>query len=99
MKIRGARRETTFPASMGLLEPVELTERVPYCCFEVTSQAIREQVRASGGVKVAAAQDCRVLIRVREAGRTAPEIMTPIYVMLVMSSEARESARLTIRYR
>jgi hypothetical protein len=39
---------------------------------------MREQRRARGGVKVAAAQDWRSQRREREAGMTAPEMMTPI---------------------
>ena len=60
------------------LLPVLVTERLPYCFFAVTSQAIREQVRPRTGLRVAAIMFCLLHIRVSVAGRTAEEIMTPI---------------------
>lgn len=59
--------------------PVDSTERLPPCFLAVTSQAIREHVNAKGGVNVAAAQDWLSQISVRDAGITAPEMITPIY--------------------
>lgn len=58
--------------------PVESTERLPPCVFAVTSHAMSEQTSDKGGVKVAAAHDCRSQIRVSDAGITAPEMITPI---------------------
>ncbi len=66
MNMTGAKRETTLPASIGMFEPVESTDKVPNSVFAVTSQAINEHVKASGGLKVAAAHDCRSHILTNE---------------------------------
>lgn len=60
------------------LLPVLSTERLPYCFLAVTSQAIRELVRPRIGERVAAIMFCCFHIRVKAAGRTAEEMMTPI---------------------
>lgn len=60
------------------LDPVQSTDSSPHSFFAVTSHAIREQARESGGVNVAAAQDWRSQSKVSEDGITAPEIITPI---------------------
>ena len=54
VKIRGESRAMTFPANMGLLEPVQSTLREPQVFEAVTSQVITAQARPSGGVRVAA---------------------------------------------
>lgn len=78
MKISGERRATTLPASMGLLAPVLSTVRSPPSFFAVTSQAMREQTNPRGGLKVAACQLRPDHMRVRVAGITAEEMITPI---------------------
>lgn len=78
MKMRGERRATTFPANMGLFEPVQSTSREWHSFLAVTSQAMRAQMRPSGGVRVAAHLLWPAHIIVRVAGMTAEEIITPI---------------------
>lgn len=77
-KINGESKATTLPASMGLLPPVLSTERLPDSLLAVTSQAIREQTRPRIGDKVAATMFCPDQRRVRAAGKTAEDMMTPI---------------------
>ncbi len=60
------------------LLPVLSTERLPDCFLAVTSQAIRELMRPRIGERVAAIMFCCFHMRVRAAGRTADEIITPI---------------------
>ena len=60
------------------LEPVESTDRVPYCFFAVTSQAVRATARPRTGEKEAAIQFCPDHISVNVAGKTAAEMITPI---------------------
>ncbi len=78
MKISGESNATTLPANMGLLAPVLLTERSPPSFFAVTSHAISEQTNPRGGLKVAACQLNPDHMRVKVAGITADEMMTPI---------------------
>lgn len=59
------------------MAPVLATDRLPPCFFAVTSQAIREHTRPKMGERVAAARFCLLHIRVRVAGTTADEMMTP----------------------
>jgi len=51
---------------------------MPLSCCAVTSQAIKEQARPRGGLSIAAHLFCLLHMRVRVAGSTADEIMTPI---------------------
>jgi len=78
VKISGERSAMTFPANMGLLEPVQSTSSLPQVFLAVTSQAIRAHARPKGGVSVAAHALWPAHIMVRVAGMTADEIMTPI---------------------
>ena len=78
MKINGESKATTFPANMGLLAPVESTEMLPNSFEAVTSHAMREQQSPSGGVRVAAHLFWPDHIKVRVAGSTAEEMMTPM---------------------
>ncbi len=54
------------------------TVRLPFCFLAVTSQVIKELMRPRMGERVAAIVFCCFHIRVRAAGRTAEDIMTPI---------------------
>jgi hypothetical protein len=63
---------------MGLLEPVHTTSREWQVLEAVTSQAIKATTRPRGGVRVAAHLLWPAHMRVRVAGITAEEIMTPI---------------------
>lgn len=58
--------------------PVLSTERLPYCFLAVANQAIRELARPKMGESVAASIFCLPHIKVRVAGRTAEDMMTPI---------------------
>ena len=58
--------------------PVLATERLPPSFLAVTSQAIKEQDNPRMGARVAAILFCLLHIRVRTAGMTAEEMMTPI---------------------
>jgi hypothetical protein len=79
MKITGDSSATTLPASMGLLAPEVATVITPSLSFAVvTSHAMILQQRPKIGDKVAAHLFCPFHIRVRVAGRTAEEIMTPM---------------------
>jgi len=78
VKIRGERRAMTLPANMGLLEPVQSTSSFPQVFLAVTSQVMTAQARPRGGVRVAAHLFWPAHIRVRVAGMTADEIITPI---------------------
>ncbi len=78
VKIRGERSAMTFPANIGLLEPVQSTFKAPQVFLAVTSQAMTAQARPRGGVRVAAHLLWPAHIMVRVAGMTADEIMTPI---------------------
>lgn len=78
MKTSGLSSATTLPTSMGMLAPVLAMEREPDCTFAVTSQPVREQARPRSGARVAAVRFCLRQSRVRAAGRTAEEIITPI---------------------
>lgn len=60
------------------LLPVLSTERLPCCLLAVTSQAMRELASPRIGERVAAIMFCLLHIKVRVAGRTAEEMMTPI---------------------
>jgi hypothetical protein len=77
-KITGDRRATTLPVSIGLLAYVEATERLPLSLFAVTNHAVREQNSPKIGVAVAATTFCRFHMRVRVAGMTAEDTITPI---------------------
>lgn len=59
------------------LAPVLATEMLPDSFLAVTSQAIRELARPRTGLRAAAMAFCFFHIRVRVAGRTAEEMMTP----------------------
>jgi hypothetical protein len=73
------------------LAPVLSTERSPPSCFAVTSHAINEQTSANGGLKVAAVQDWPDHIKVKEAGSTAPEMITPSSPKASMAATRIES--------
>lgn len=68
----------TFPANIGLLEPVQVTSSFPHVLEAVTSQAMRAHAKPRGGVRVAAHLFWPFHIIVRVAGMTAEEIITPI---------------------
>ena len=53
-KTMGESRAATFPANMGLLEPVQATLRSPHSFLAVTSQAMRAQMRPRIGERDAA---------------------------------------------
>jgi hypothetical protein len=78
MKMHGVKSATTFPANMGLLAPKLSTLRVPLRLWAVASHAINEQASPRGGLSMAAHLFCLLHSRVRAAGRTADETMTPI---------------------
>ena len=78
VKTSGESRAATLPANMGLLEPVHATSMEPQVLLAVTSQAMRATQRPRGGVSVAAHLLCPAHIKVRVAGMTAEEMMTPI---------------------
>jgi len=63
---------------MGSFAPVLSTLRLPNCFFAVTSQAIKLVARPRTGDKVAASMFWRLQSRVREAGSTADDTITPI---------------------
>ena len=66
------------------LAPVLATERLPDSFWAVTSHAMSELARPRTGLSVAAMAFCFFHIKVRVAGRTAEEMMTPT-VSLVRS--------------
>lgn len=79
MKITGDNRATTLPANMGLLAPEVATVMTPSFSLEVvTSQAVMLQHNPRMGERVAAHLFWPFHMRVRVAGRTADEIMTPM---------------------
>jgi hypothetical protein len=50
VKINGDNKAITFPASMGLLEPVQVTSSAPQVFLAVTSHVMTAQARPNGGV-------------------------------------------------
>jgi hypothetical protein len=76
-----------LPASIGLLAPVDATERLPLSFLATTSQVISEQKSPKIGVAVAATAFWRFHIKVRVAGMTAEDTRMPIsrykYVMCI----------------
>jgi hypothetical protein len=79
MKIIGESSATTFPANMGLLAPEVATVMTPSLSLEVvTSQAVRLHASPRIGLSVAAQKFWPFHMRVRVAGRTAEEMMTPM---------------------
>jgi hypothetical protein len=79
MKIIGDSSATTFPANMGLFAPEVSTVMTPSLSLEVvTNHAVILQARPRIGDNVAAIRFWPFHIRVRVAGRTAEEIMTPM---------------------
>ena len=59
--------------------PVLSTDNDPPCFLAVTSHAIREHMRPRMGERAAAARFCLLHIRVKLAGSTAEEMMTPCF--------------------
>lgn len=57
--------------------PVLSTDRSPPCFLAVTSHAINEQIRPKMGERAAAARFCLLHIKVKQAGITADEMITP----------------------
>src|SRR5271154_5640994 len=60
------------------LEPVESTLKLPNCFFAVTNQAMSATKRPRTGEPAAAIQFWPDHIRVKVAGKTAAEMITPI---------------------
>ena len=79
MKIMGESSATTLPANMGLFAPDVATEMTPSLSLEVvTSHAVILHARPRIGERVAAMRFWPFHIRVRVAGKTAEEMMTPM---------------------
>lgn len=75
----GDSRATTLPANIGLLAPEVSTVMTPSLSLAVvTSQVVMLQHNPRTGERVAAHLFWPFHIRVRVAGRTADEIMTPM---------------------